>query len=230
MPRNTVAYILGGDEAKRLHGRGVVRDGSLESALERIAAGEFSALLVVQLAAIAGSLREVIALLDWLERVGARLVALDVGLDTGSAPGQLTVAALREIARWEHEPGPDRPPRGRPGLASHAPELSGRISALREQGLSLQAIADALNADGVPTPRGGRQWRPSSVQATLGYRRPPPGPPLPPAAPRAKQKPGAHKPPAGPREHGPDRRAPGPHTRGGPGGRPPRPSGKEDRP
>ncbi len=103
MPRNTVAYILDGDEAKQLHGRGVVRDGSLESALERIAAGEFSALLVVRLAAIAGSLRETIALLDWLERVGAQLVALDVGLDTGSAPGQLTVAALREIARWEHE-------------------------------------------------------------------------------------------------------------------------------
>jgi hypothetical protein len=230
MPRNTVAYIRGRDEAKHLHGRGVVRDDSLERALERISAGEFSALLVVRLAAIAGSLRELIALLDWLERVGARLVALDVSLDTGSAPGQLTVAALRETARWEHEPAPDRPPRGRPGLASRAPELSGRISALREQGLSLQAIADALNADGVPTPRGGTHWRPSSVQATLGYRRPPPGPPLPPAAPRAKKESGARKPPAGPRKRGPERRAAGPHARGGPGGHPPRPPHKNDRP
>jgi hypothetical protein len=34
--------------------------------------------------------------------------------------------------------------------------------------MTLQAIADALNADGVPTLRGGTQWRPSSVQAAAG--------------------------------------------------------------
>ena len=38
--------------------------------------------------------------------------------------------------------------------------------------MTLQAIADVLNADGVPTLRGGTQWRPSSVQAAAGYRRP----------------------------------------------------------
>ena len=36
----------------------------------------------------------------------------------------------------------------------------------------LQAIADTLNERGVPTLRGGQQWRPSSVQAAAGYRRP----------------------------------------------------------
>jgi hypothetical protein len=38
--------------------------------------------------------------------------------------------------------------------------------------MTLQAIADQLNAEGVPTLRGGAKWRPSSIQATLGYRRP----------------------------------------------------------
>jgi hypothetical protein len=38
--------------------------------------------------------------------------------------------------------------------------------------MTLQAIADQLNAEGVPTLRGGAMWRPSSVQAALGYRRP----------------------------------------------------------
>jgi hypothetical protein len=42
--------------------------------------------------------------------------------------------------------------------------------------MTLQAIADRLNAEGVPTLRGGRQWRPSSVQAAVGYRRPGQGP------------------------------------------------------
>jgi hypothetical protein len=38
--------------------------------------------------------------------------------------------------------------------------------------MTLQGIADALNEEGVPTVRGGAEWRPSSVQSALGYRRP----------------------------------------------------------
>jgi hypothetical protein len=37
--------------------------------------------------------------------------------------------------------------------------------------MTLQAIADRLNEDGVPTVRGGAKWRHSSVQAAAGYRR-----------------------------------------------------------
>ena len=57
---------------------------------------------------------------------------------------------------------------------------------MRAQGLSLQAISDTLNAEGVPTLRGGTHWRPSSVQAATGYKRPPAKPAgreLPPLAP-----------------------------------------------
>jgi hypothetical protein len=39
--------------------------------------------------------------------------------------------------------------------------------------MSLQQIADQFNAEHVPTLRGGTQWRPSTIQAALGYRRPP---------------------------------------------------------
>jgi hypothetical protein len=38
--------------------------------------------------------------------------------------------------------------------------------------MTLQAIADVLNAEGAPTARGGAKWRPSSVQSAAGYRRP----------------------------------------------------------
>jgi DNA invertase Pin-like site-specific DNA recombinase len=153
-------------------------------ALRRIAAGEASVLLVARLADAAASAHELLALLDWLDAAGADLVALDVRLDTASSAGRRTVATLREIERWKQTPAPDRRPRGRPGLAATAPQLGERVAALRERGLSLQAIADALNADGVPTQRGGARWRPSSVQSVLGYRRPRPplpgAPPLPP--------------------------------------------------
>jgi Recombinase len=43
---------------------------------------------------------------------------------------------------------------------------------MRADGKSLQAIADELNAQRVPTLRGGAHWRPSSVQAATGYKRP----------------------------------------------------------
>jgi hypothetical protein len=157
-------------------------DDGLARALGPIAAGQAGTLFVHRLESVAGSFGELIRLLDWLSQASADLVAADVGLDTATAQGRRMVALLREIDRWGREPDrPERRPRGRPGLAHGAPHVAERIAEMRERGLSLQAIADALNAEGVPTPRGGAQWRPSSVQSALGYRRPrPPAPGAPP--------------------------------------------------
>src|SRR3954463_13692357 len=109
----------------------------------------------------------------------------DYELDTSTAAGELAAGALIQIGDWERSRIADRT---RPGLtamqisgggaSNHAsvrddPELSARISAMRAQGMSLQAISDTLNAEGVPTLRGGTHWRPSSVQAATGYKRPP---------------------------------------------------------
>jgi hypothetical protein len=145
-------------------------------------------------------LRELVSLADWLQAAHADLLALDVGLDTSTAPGRRMLGVLREVERWEREPEPGRRPRGRPSLAVLAPQLSERITAMRESGLTLQAIADALNADGVPTQRKGAHWRPSSVQAALGYRRP--RPPAPGVAPRPPRPPG-HPAPHGSPGRGP---------------------------
>ena len=49
-----------------------------------------------------------------------------------------------------------------------APELAERIRAERKGGATFQEIADRLNAEGVPTPRGGKEWRPSSLTSVLG--------------------------------------------------------------
>jgi hypothetical protein len=43
---------------------------------------------------------------------------------------------------------------------------------MRDGGMTLQAIADRLNEERVPTARGGSEWRRSSVNSLLGYRRP----------------------------------------------------------
>ncbi len=45
---------------------------------------------------------------------------------------------------------------------------------MRAEGSTYQTIADTLNAEEVPTLRGGAQWRVSSVQTASGYKRPAP--------------------------------------------------------
>lgn len=61
---------------------------------------------------------------------------------------------------------PRRP--GRPPCCP--PELAVRILRMHRQGLSLQAIADVLNLDGVPTPTGRPHWSKSSVDRLLHTR------------------------------------------------------------
>jgi hypothetical protein len=38
---------------------------------------------------------------------------------------------------------------------------------MRGHGMTLQAICDRLNTEGVPTARGGHLWRPTSLRAVL---------------------------------------------------------------
>lgn len=54
-------------------------------------------------------------------------------------------------------------PTGRPSISMNA-ALATRVRAMRDRGMALQAIADTLNAEHVPTVRGGAQWRRSSLQ------------------------------------------------------------------
>jgi hypothetical protein len=148
---------------------------SLAWALEQIAGGDAGTLVLARLRDLAAELDQLGALLRWFAEPGRRLVALDVGVDTETEVGRLAAAAVAEIVAAEprdREPAAEAQPRhGRPAVAD-IPTLQLRIERMRAGGMTLQAIADALNAEGVPTVRGGRLWRPSSVQRATGYRRP----------------------------------------------------------
>lgn len=149
-------------------------------ALEKIGRGEASCIIVSELGRLSDSAAGLGGVLDRLERSDGRLVALDLDLDTASPEGQVAAQALASVSTWEHE-------RTRRGLAAAAgpavtveaqvvqdvPALKQRIATMRTAGMTLQAIADVLNSEGVPTLRGGAKWRPSSVQSAAGYRRPP---------------------------------------------------------
>jgi len=144
----------------------------LEHVLERIGAGEAGCLVVADLDCLAGSTAALGAIVAWFDHESGRLIALDPGLDTATPAGRLGARALVAASRLEREKLGTATRRGLAAAATDHPDLTERIAALREEGLTLQAIADRLNEEGVPTLRGGAEWRPSSVQAAAGYRRP----------------------------------------------------------
>lgn len=164
-------------------GKDLDRPG-LRSVLECIAAGEADGLVAAKLDRITRSVLHFATLLAWFERAGASLAALDLGIDTSTPGGRLVANVFASVAEWERD---TIAARTRDGLATiraegHAisrpavgdrPEVAERIRTMREEGATYQAIADALNAEGVPTLRGATQWRVSSVQSAAGYRRPP---------------------------------------------------------
>jgi peptidoglycan hydrolase-like protein with peptidoglycan-binding domain/DNA invertase Pin-like site-specific DNA recombinase len=164
------------------HPKGLERPG-LQYALDRLAENEASCLIVSELERLSRSAADLGQIVEWLVERDRRLVAIDVRLDTGVPSGQLTARTLMSVGEWESRRigeqtrkglAAARARRGRTGrpAVEDVPDLKRRIATMREEGLTLQAIADSLNDEGVPTLRGGSQWRPSSVQAAAGYRRP----------------------------------------------------------
>jgi DNA invertase Pin-like site-specific DNA recombinase len=162
-------------------GKALDRAG-LSYLIERIAAGDASCLVVTGLDRLSRSVAELGTIVQWLERNDVRLVAVDLDLDTANPAGRATAHALASVAGWERERLSERTRKGlaaarskrhasKGGSAGDWPDIRKRIAAMRSDGMTLQAIADVLNREGVPTPRGGTEWRPSSVQSAAGYRR-----------------------------------------------------------
>ena len=159
-----------------LSGRSLNRPG-LTQALDSCRTGEVSGVVVAKLDRLSRSLVDFAGLLVEAKSKGFNIVALDLGVDLSTPAGEFLASVMASAAQWERriigqrtkdalairrEQGVKlgRPPLPRDGLGR-------RISAMRKRGMKLQAIADKLNDEGVPTLRGGAEWRPSSVRAVL---------------------------------------------------------------
>jgi DNA invertase Pin-like site-specific DNA recombinase len=161
--------------------KGAERPG-LAYALGRISTREARGLVVTELSRLAGSAADLGVIIEWLGRSNARLVAAAHSLDTEEEGGQLAADLLVEISAWERQRLSERTrnglqaarlgggPTGRASVTDN-PDLRERITEMRARGVTLQAIADQFNEEGVPTVRGGTKWRHSSVQAAAGYQR-----------------------------------------------------------
>jgi DNA invertase Pin-like site-specific DNA recombinase/peptidoglycan hydrolase-like protein with peptidoglycan-binding domain len=158
---------------------------ALGYALKRIAERQAAALVVTDLRRLSRSIVDLGALMAWFRDAQATLVALDLDINTSTRTGQQVASTLIALSAHRHERIAQRTRQGvtearnggrangRPAVR-HDREFLERIAGMRAANMTLQAIADRLNAEGVPTLRGGAKWRPSSIQSALGYRRPAP--------------------------------------------------------
>jgi DNA invertase Pin-like site-specific DNA recombinase len=149
---------------------------SLTYVLEQLRSNAANCLVVAELTCLSSSIAGLGEVLEAVEQAGARLVSLAPAIDTETQTGRAAVRVLTSVSRWERARRAKMTSAARAKVSSEAgidPKLKRRVRRMRGAGMTLQAIADALNDEGVPTVRGGATWRPSSVQAALGYRRPP---------------------------------------------------------
>lgn len=169
--------IVGFEEDVR-SGRSLRRPG-LHSALDTCRSGAADALVVAQLDRLTYSVEDLAYLMHRAVEDSFAIVAPDLGVDLTTDTGAHLANVLSVAATWQprgvgrrailalehHRDGATSGSRGRPSSTPVA--LADRIRGMRAHGWTLQAICDRLNAEGVPTPRGGATWRPTSLRAIL---------------------------------------------------------------
>jgi DNA invertase Pin-like site-specific DNA recombinase len=150
---------------------------ALTDALDRLDRGQADVLAVAKLDRLSRSVRDFATLVERAKRGGWSLVALDIDVDTSTPTGELMANIYGSVAQWERRIIAQRTAEGMQAMKARgvrlgrpvelADDVRHRIAADREAGKTLRAIADALNADDVPTVRGVR-WYASTVRAVLG--------------------------------------------------------------
>ena len=172
-----------GVSAKNLH-----REG-LRSALTALDAGQAAGLLVAKLDRLTRSVRDLSDLLEKYFGTKYALLSVAEKVDTSSAAGRMILNIMATVSQWEREVIGERTSAalqhkiaqgqhvGSPALGFRMTEgqleqdqaelaIVDRILELRANGMTLQAIADLLNSESIPTKRGGK-WHPSTVTYIL---------------------------------------------------------------
>lgn len=159
-------------------GKSLRKRVGLEAALNAVETGAADGLVAAKLDRLSRSLQDFAELMARARKGGWALVALDLGVDTSTPSGEMVAGVMASVAQWETRIISQRTSdalaeRKKAGvrLGSREPQIPDatrrRIKGMRSRGWSVPRIVEKLQADGVPTARGG-QWRVATVQQVLG--------------------------------------------------------------
>lgn len=151
---------------------------ALQAALERLhpKKRDVAGIVVAKLDRLSRSVHDFSGLLALAQKRGWSVVAIDLGVDTSTPTGKLVANVMMSVAEWEREIIGQRTSAalqiakrngvklGRP--ATLPDSTATRLRVLRAEGQSFRAIAEQLNAEGVPAALGG-VWHTSTVSKTL---------------------------------------------------------------
>lgn len=167
-------YEDAGASGKTMNGR-----AGLAAALQAMEAGQAQGLIVNKLDRLSRSVIDFASLLEFSRKQDWALVAMDVGVDTSTAAGQLVANVMASVAEWERRVIGERTSAalrvkreqgvvvGRPReMCERTVE---RIQELREVGMNHSEIARQLNEENVPTATGSGQWHPPGVARALTW-------------------------------------------------------------
>jgi DNA invertase Pin-like site-specific DNA recombinase len=147
-----------------------------EAALDALDRGEAAALVVSKIDRLSRSIIDFAQMLKRSRANGWKIIALDMGVDFSTPQGKLLANQLIAFAEYEAEIIGARTRdalrlKRSEGRAISRPTIPAkvekRIRRAHRRGSSLATIARTLNRDGIPTARGGQEWRRSTVRGVL---------------------------------------------------------------
>jgi DNA invertase Pin-like site-specific DNA recombinase len=158
---------------------GTLERPGLKAAIAMIECGEADTLVVAKLDRLSRSMLDFSTLMERARKRGWSIVALDVGVDTGTPAGEMLASVLASFAQYERRLISQRTKDalavkraegvkiGRPRALSD--DIVARVVALRAQGLSYERVARQLNDAGVPTAHGGARWYGATIKGVMSY-------------------------------------------------------------
>ncbi|MGP5700877.1 recombinase family protein [Glutamicibacter arilaitensis] len=148
----------------------------MQQLLAALKDGSFDGLMVAKLDRLSRSMEDGTRILADSQRQGWRIICLDLGVDTATVMGAGLFNMALNFAEIERkligkrtseamqQKAADGEHMGRVSVLPHAVMLC--IHDLHREGLSLRQIVELLEAEQVPTARGGR-WHASTVRSVL---------------------------------------------------------------
>lgn len=157
-------------------GKSLYRPG-IQEALVRLENGGPKVLVAAKLDRLSRSAIDFLSLVKRAEENGWSLVMLEPAVDMTEPMGRFTAGILAQVAELERAMISQRTKDARARAKARGTRLgrpsaldsdvAERIESMRATGLTLGAIAEALNGEGVPTPTRRGRWWPASVSQAL---------------------------------------------------------------